>query len=160
MTFKERKATSLLAQLRKAVREVINKCPFQKQGHVTYVSDKSVSHVSTTCSAERTAEREIFTLHSCLTQRAVSYVLVLAQLRKAVREIFIACPQKRRPHCIRIWQGSQPRFHFLLSWKEKLWEKSSLRVLRKGGHALHLYLLAFLLSKKQVVCVFGRKNKL
>ena len=61
MTFKERKATSLLAQLRKAVREVINKCPFQKQGHVTYVSDKSVSHVSTSCSAERTAEREIFT---------------------------------------------------------------------------------------------------
>ena len=34
---------------------------FSKQGHVTYVSDKSVSHVSTSCSAERTAEREIFT---------------------------------------------------------------------------------------------------
>ena len=32
---------------------VINKCPFQKQGHVTYVSDKSVSHVSTSWSADK-----------------------------------------------------------------------------------------------------------
>ena len=160
MTFKERKATSLLAQLRKAVREVINKCPFQNKAMLhTYLTSRSATF-PLLAQLKGQLRGKSSSLHSCLTQRAVSCVLVLAQLRKAVREIFIACPQKRRPHCIRIWQGSQPRFHFLLSWKEKLWEKSSLRVLRKEGHALHLYLLAFLLSKKQVVCVFGRKNKL
>ena len=157
---KERKATSLLAQLRKAVREVINKCPFQNKATLhTYLTSRSATF-PLLAQLKGQLRGKSSRLHSCLTQRAVSYVLVLAQLRKAVREIFIACPQKRRPHCIRIWQGGQPRFHFLLSWKEKLWEKSSLRVLRKEGHALHLYLLAFLLSKKQVVCVFGRKNKL
>ena len=157
---KKEKATSLLAQLRKAVREVINKCPFQNKATLhTYLTSRSATF-PLLAQLKGQLRGKSSRLHSCLTQRAVSYVLVLAQLRKAVREIFIACPQKRRPHCIRIWQGSQPRFHFLLSWKEKLWEKSSLRVLRKEGHALHLYLLAFLLSKKQVVCLFGRKNKL
>ena len=157
---KERKATSLLAQLRKAVREVINKCPFQNKATLhTYLTSRSATF-PLLAQLKGQLRGKSSRLHSCLTQRAVSYVLVLAQLRKAVREIFITCPQKRRPRCIRIWQGSQPRFHFLLSWKEKLWEKSSLRVLRKEGHALHSYLLAFLLSKKQVVCVFGQKNKL
>ena len=157
---KKEKATSLLAQLRKAVREVINKCPFQNKATLhTYLTSRSATF-PLLAQLKGQLRGKSSRLHSCLTQRAVSYVLVLAQLKRAVREIFIACPQKRRPHCIRIWQGSQPRFHFLLSWKEKLWEKSSLRVLRKEGHALHLYLLAFLLSKKQVVCLFGRKNKL
>ena len=110
VTFKERKATLLLAQLRNAVREVFNKCPFQNKATLyTYLTSRSATF-PLLAQLKGQLRGKSSRLHSCLTQRAVSYVLVLAQLKKAVREIFIVCRQKRRPRCIRIWQGSQPRF--------------------------------------------------
>ena len=76
---------------------------FSKQGHVTYVSDKSVSHVSTSCSAERTAEREIFTFafvsdskgsqlrfSSCSAKESCERNLHCVSLRKEGHTVYVS----------------------------------------------------------------------
>ena len=82
------------------LREIFT-CPFKRRRLHTYLTSRSATF-PLLAQLKGQLRGKSSRLHSCLTQRAVSYVLVLAQLRKAVREIFIACPQKRRPHCIRI----------------------------------------------------------